>query len=160
MEAYGRRLRAYARHTRCSEDEVEEILWDVWALAADSESSFVHVSDAWPLLKALVQPVCAARVRNWRREVRADPLGSMSDLSHAGLAAQLAMQAAWDSWWDGAWKCLGRQERLAVDFRFRWGWDYPYIAAGLEVNESTARSYVARGLARLRNYAEEFPPPA
>ena len=150
-------MRLYARSTKGSEGEVEEIEWDVWALLALNEAHVMSAADPWPVLQAALRTVCAERVRAWRRE-SALPESLVARVP-PDVPSVLRESQLWDEWWLGAWAALSPRQRIAVDFRYRWGMPFDIVAAALDVSESTARVHVSAGLGRLRNYARVFPPP-
>ena len=51
---YERRLKAYARRTRCEADQVEEMVQDTWALAVEHEADLRHSAQPWDDLHRLV----------------------------------------------------------------------------------------------------------
>lgn len=143
------RLRAYASRTRCSEGEVEEILWDVWERAVGSEDTLRSCDDQWPIIAALLRAVCAERLRVWRREI------SFATSSVDGLPTTFPETNEQDEQdrWNAvamAMQGLSTHQRLAVDFRYRWGWPYWGIAAAIDCDETTARVHVLRALRKLQ----------
>lgn len=146
------RLRAYARRTRCSSGEEEEIAWDVWQLAAQHEDLITNCQNQWPLLRGFLRQVCAERLRVWRNE-SATVRGAIGGLRGPGDHA-ITRDV---EWLDGAMQSLPKQQRLAVDFRYRWSWPYWAVAAALECEEATARVHVFKGLQKLREIALRLP---
>lgn len=154
---FDRRLRAYCRTLRCSDDEVEDILWDVWQEATAAEAALDALADPWPILQSLVRRVCAIRLRGWRREC---PLDGESVIAQTANDEEvLESREALRVWADHLLGELPEQQRLAIDFRFRWGWPYWAVSAAIDVSEPTARVHVARGLRRIRALARRSPPP-
>ena len=157
MPSYGRRLHAYARRTRCSDEEASDIVAEVWSIALTHEHRLSEEADHWPTLRSIARKVCAGRVGVWRREV--------SFLSHAVTTAQEETDAgdrnptALRDWWLVVRDKLSDQPRIAVDMRFRWGWRYEHVSWALGCTESTARVHVKRGLAKLRDLVRSLPPP-
>ena len=155
--SYGRRLLAYARRTRCSEDEATDIVAEVWSVALTKEETLKGEDDRWPVLRTIARAVCADRVRVWRREA---PL-CLSDtlVPLADSAATNVDESALHYWWLVVRDELSGQQRTAVDFRFRWGWSYEHVSWALGCTESTARVHVKRGIAKLRDIVRGLPPP-
>lgn len=152
---FDRRLRAYCRTLRCSDDEVEDILWDVWQEATAEESRLGASADAWPILQSLVRRACAVRLRDWRRECPLDEERVIAQpVDDAEVFENRNTMRAWADHLLGE---LSEKQRLAVDFRFRWGWPYWAVAAAIDATEPTARVHVARGMCRLRSLARSGP---
>lgn len=153
---FERRARPYCRRLRCSEDEIDEILWDLWQEATEHEQALAASIDQWPLLRCLLRQLCAARARSWRREF---PLSEKhADVENTEPDGPVEAQDPGES----IGRLLGdlpEKQRLAVDFRCRWGWPYWAVAAALDTSEPTARVHVARGLARLRHLVAALLPP-
>lgn len=141
------RLRAYLGRTGCSDDRVEEVLWDVWALAAEHEEELRLADEVWPTLHDLLKRAWAARRRHWRRESRFER--QMDDSRLREPDPQLWDDATYE-WVASALAALPKRQRAAVDFRFRWEWPYWAIAAALDTTEVSARVLVSRGLSALR----------
>lgn len=157
IRSFDPRLRAYCRTLRCSDDDAEDILWDVWQEATASESNLKASSDPWSILQLLARRACAARVRTWRRERPLDDENLSVETSDDDPA--LENRFALRIWSDRLLGGLPEKQRLAIDFRFRWGWPYWAVAAAIDTAEATARVHVARGLRRLRSLARRSPPP-
>ena len=153
------RLHAYLSHLPCSRSERREIFWDVWAAAFESESNILSARDPWLALAPVLRAVCAERVGAWRTEAKfasearamvIEPgSNAMATNAEAGIADSSLCTIARLEWADVALRQLPPNERLAVDYRHRWGWPYPLVGAALSISESSARVYVARGLARI-----------
>lgn len=153
---YHARLRAYCRFLRCRPEEVDELLWDVWHEAIESEAALAASDDQWPILKRLACTACSA----WRRQRRrARPIEDDAAIEVTDTVEERDRDWVLRVWTERVLAALPEKQRLAVDFRFRWGWPYWAVAAGIETSEPTARVHVARGLQRLRRLAQEFPPP-
>lgn len=152
------RLRAYCHTLRCSDDDAEEILWDVWQEATASEPSLVASSDQWPILQLLVRRACAVRVRGWRRERPLHDQGLTAEMIDGDEA--LEYQHALRSWTHQLLCELPEKQRIAVEYRCRWGWPYWAVAAAMDSAEPTTRVHFALGLRRLRSLARRSPPPA
>jgi len=135
-------MRAYARTMRRREDEIDEVVWDIWDEAVWLEQRLTVATDPWEVLLPIVRHACAATMRRGRREqpiVREFTMASGLEGDESSLCDRV----------DDLLQQLPEQQRKAVDFRFRWGWPYWAIAAGLETAEVTARVHVGRGLRRL-----------
>lgn len=84
------RLRAYLGRTGCSDDRVEEVLWDVWALAAEHEEELRLADEVCqrprmdaPRSVGSVPPAKRSSItetftRHARRDTRADVLSAPS----------------------------------------------------------------------------------
>jgi len=106
--------------------------------------------DPWPILVHLLRPLCARRVTWARKEL---PIGDVPiDSSGDSIDLQMNRQVLID-WMVRRLVDLPEQQRLAVDFRYRWGWPYWAIAAGIGTSEPTARVHLTRGVRRLRQFA-------
>lgn len=119
------RARSYCRRIRCSEGEVDEILWDLWQEAAECEHLLIISRDQWPLLLDLLRRLCARQVRSWRRECRMED-GNV-ELSCCEQAASLEAPDV-HGWISGLMEQLPPKQRQAIDFRLRWGWPYWAVA--------------------------------
>jgi RNA polymerase sigma factor (sigma-70 family) len=140
---YDRRIRAYARTTHCRNDEIDELVWDVWAEAVPLEAQLRTCREPWDILLPLVRRACADTVRRIRRE---RSLGGDVAVAPSREADEISLRLRMDA----LLRKLPKQQRKAVDFRFRWGWPYWAVAAALGIAESTARVHVARGMRTLR----------
>jgi RNA polymerase sigma factor (sigma-70 family) len=149
------RLRAYLRRMRCNEEDIEEIVWDIWEEVANSESSGESTDDQWVVVESILRRNCARRARQWRHERPLDP-DEQIQMCHDETSLDLADLRTWANQLLGE---LPPQQRLAVDLRCRWGWPYWAVAAALDAAEPTARVHVARGLHQLRTLAQVRPPP-
>ncbi len=157
MRSYGRRLHAYARRTRCSDEEASDIVAEVWSIALTHEHRLSEEADHWPILWSIARKVCAGRVRVWRRELHCLSQAVIPPLEEtdAGDRNSTALR----NWWLVAGDQLSDQQRIAVDLRFRWGWCYEHVSWALGCTESTARVHVKRGLAKLRDIVRSLPLP-
>ena len=153
---FERRVRPYCRRMRCSEGEIDEILWDLWQEATEHEQALAASSDQWPLLRCILRQLCATRARSWRRESRLED--HHLDVAYGGGDEPAGGQDLYELV-PRLLAGLPAKQRLAVDFRFRWGWPYWAVAAAIDTAEPTARVHVARGLRRLREFAREGCPP-
>jgi DNA-directed RNA polymerase specialized sigma24 family protein len=150
------RIRAYCRTLRCSNDDVEELLWDVWQEAAASECTLAASTDHWPILQLHARRVCARRSRWLRRErTLYDNHGALQNDSGDVTDNQQILR----KWADQLLRVLPEKQRTAIEYRCRWGWPYWAVAAALDSAEPTARVHVGRGLRHLRVLARRFPPP-
>jgi DNA-directed RNA polymerase specialized sigma24 family protein len=149
------RLRAYVRRTQCSTGEADELIADLWALAVEHEDALVGSVDPWLVLRPLLARLCAGNVRVWRHEVERDAfVDAAGDPSeHDRLGHLLALR----SWWALASKSLSEQQRLAVDFRFRWEWSFLEVAGALGVTEATAGACASRAREVERPHQGESP---
>jgi RNA polymerase sigma-70 factor (ECF subfamily) len=155
---YNRRLRAYFRRARWAGDEIEDLVWDAWALALEREGELHTTADLWPMLRKAAAQASAGRLRVRRHEVPLpDGLVAAAPADARAESEDDAQTLAhWNKW---ALAQLPKQQRLAVDYRHRWSWPYWVVAAAVDTTESTARGHVRRGLAALRKIAVESPPP-
>ena len=71
------------------------------------------------------------------------------------VSATLGDLESWIGWLPLALRLLPEKQRIAVDFRYRWGMPYWAVAAAIETTDVGARVCVCRGLARLRTLAGE-----
>lgn len=151
------RLRAYCRTLRCSEDDIEDILWDIWQEATASKPTLATSNDQWPILHLLARRICATRARWWRRECPLDDNDHVTASIDPGelLDSQQELRV----WADQILGRLPEKQRLAIEYRCRWGWPYWAVAAALDSAEPTARVHVARGLRHLRTLTQQSPPP-
>lgn len=153
---YHARLRAYCRFLWCRPEDVDELLWDVWHEAIESEATLAASDDHWPILKRLACTACSARRRQRRRE---RPIEDDAAIEVTNAVEERDRDRVLRDWTERILAALPEKQRLAVDFRFRWRWPYWVVAAAIETSEPTARVYVARGLQRLRRLANQRPPP-
>ena len=153
---YDRRLRGYCRRVRCTDDEINQIVWDVWQEATDHETQLAESGDQWPVLHAIVRARCAAHVQTYRHEVPFENQDVAVEDNAVDDADERRQRM--QEWAVEALERLPDKQRRAVDYRFRWGWSYDIVAAALETAEPTARVHVARALRRLREIARESPP--
>lgn len=151
---FERRARPYCRRLRCSESEIDEILWDLWQEATEQEQALVASSDQWPLLRNLLRQLCRTRLRSWRRE--SCPYDKDVDVAQPDSDEPLEELQIHD-WLSQSLADLSAKQRLAVDFRYRWGWPYWAVAAAIDTAEPTARVHVVRGIRRLRELAKQSP---
>jgi DNA-directed RNA polymerase specialized sigma24 family protein len=155
---FDRRLRAYLRRARWNECEIEELVWDTWALAVEREETLTASSDPWPALRALAAGASARRLRMRRHEL----LGATGVLNAAQTGDTVESgddERALARWTERVLAQLPTQQRVAVDFRYRWRWPYWVVAVAIETTESTARVHAWRGLDKLRRIAADCPPP-
>jgi hypothetical protein len=133
------------------------MLWDVWALAAESDLAVLEREDGWATLRPLVQEVSRTCVRRARYERPLfDPaLGSRD----SGTARRREMNGsellAWEA---AALASLSHQQRVVVDLRYRYGLPDDVIAKALDICEATVRVHAMRGLGHLREFAKHRPP--
>ena len=153
IRRYDYRLHAYARTTRCDDDQADDLVRELWALAVSCEDELLACAEPWQKLRCLMARVCAAYVRRARREQRAER--TAPDLTAGGCSdrdcsdAEVQAQATWDRV-TLAMQLLSPRERDAVILRHLWGWPYWAVAAGLGVHEATARVHVLHGPRKLR----------
>jgi DNA-directed RNA polymerase specialized sigma24 family protein len=160
---FDRRLRAYLRCGRWSDQEVEELLWEVWSMAVEVEDTLAASRDRWPVLRELAARASSRLLRVRRRErlsrCWADD-GTVLDVWQLVDAELDSVETEPLRIWTAAVLMqLSEQQRLAVDYRYRWGWPYWAVAAAIDIAEPTARVHASRGLERLRKIAERCPPP-
>lgn len=159
MSRYGRPLRAYLRRTQADEVAVEDMLWDVWALAVDSEAEIFDADDPWLLFRRLGRQVARMQVRRSRREQRLTTdvqVEANSDL--VGAPAERQVRAPILAWQATALAMLTERQRVIVDLRYRYSIPDEVIALALGISESTLRVHAKRALDRLRAYAQISPP--
>ena len=158
MLRFEKRLRTYLRRAKWNDCEIEELLWDTWALAVESEDKLTASSDPWPALRTLAAEASSRRLRVRRHELvsAADVLSAAEagDREESTGDAQILAR-----WTERVMAQLPPQQRVAVDFRYRWRWPYWAVAAAIGTTESTARVHVWRGLDKLRRIAADCPPP-
>src|SRR4051794_22773840 len=65
---FDRRIRGYARTTQCDEQEVDEIVWNVWDDAVAAEEQLAAAADPWDVLLPIVRGACAGTMRRVRHE--------------------------------------------------------------------------------------------
>ena len=150
IRTFDARLRQYALRTRCSQGEADEIIWDTWQRAVACEQALVAARDKWQVLHPLIKRRCAERLRVWRRET--DRLDDGPDPRTEDERARLDPREA-GGWLSRAVLELSERQRLAVEYRCRWGWPYWAVAAAIDCSEPTARVHVHRGLEKLRAFA-------
>jgi RNA polymerase sigma factor (sigma-70 family) len=157
IAGYDGRLHAYCRFLRCEPEDANEVLWDIWQEAIELEPTLAASVDQWPILKRLARSACSARRRQRGRErsIEDDLAIEVTDTVEERDGERVLR-----AWTESVLAVLPEKQRLAVDFRFRWGWPYWAVAAAIETSERTARVHVARGLHRLRRLAHEVAPPA
>jgi RNA polymerase sigma factor (sigma-70 family) len=158
MTGFDGRLRGYLLRARIQQDDVDEVLWDVWQLAVEQEKAICAAIDPWDVIKPLVRLVCRELVRRHRHETPSDP-NRFDETPSQPEAPSIDYDAALRSWLDDALKCLTVKQRLAVDYRIRKGWSYSRIARAIRSTEGAARVHVANARRRLKQYAAELPPP-
>ena len=150
---YGYRLRAYARKTRCDDDQADDLVRELWALAVSCEDELLACAEPWQKLRCLMARVCAAYIRQVRRdrriEYRASELAADGCPDRDCSNGEIQEQASWDRV-TLAMQSLTARQRDAVILRHLWGWPYWAVAAGLGVHEATARVHVLHGLRKLR----------
>jgi len=158
MLRFDRQLCAYLRRAKWNEREIQELVWDTWALAVENEDTLTASTDPWPALRGLAAAASRRRLR-----VRRYELVSAADVLSAAQAGDTEESTgdrqALARWTERVLAQLPMQQRVAVDLRYRWRWPYWAVAAAIETTESTARVHVWRGLAKLRRLAAHFPPP-
>jgi RNA polymerase sigma factor (sigma-70 family) len=152
IATFDSRIRAYLRFVPCSQDEAEEILWDVWAMAAEEEAEMMG-TDPWPAIVRLIRAACRSRAGTWRHEQAGDKAAALAEprqdtgesvVDDTDLLADV----------ENALASLPATQRAAVDYHYRWGWPYQIVAAALDCTEVTARVHAHRGLTRLRGVIE------
>jgi DNA-directed RNA polymerase specialized sigma24 family protein len=151
IEKWTPQMRRYLAAVPCSSGEREEIIWDVWASAADHETGLLDTPRQWLILRTLLRAECAARVRTWSREYldeRVSDLAVELEVPPPDPVSMDVLLRALDT--------LPRVERLAVDFRHRWGWSYRLVAGAMGISEGAARVAVSRGLGRLRQLLASY----
>lgn len=154
---YQSRLHAYCRSLRCDRSACDDLLWDVWYDAVKAEEAIAAAADPWPILKRLARNVCESRMRRWRREHPLD--NDVVPEEHRDAVEEADVENALQTWADRILRSLPEKQRIAVDFRCRWGWPYWAVAAAIDASEPTARVHVARALRRLRDLVRQTPPP-
>jgi RNA polymerase sigma factor (sigma-70 family) len=150
------RIRAYVAKTRCSDDEVEEITFDVIAELVEREATFVLSDDLWRFTLPILRNCCSVAVRRWRREAHGggdslDLLESKPPEEREDYNSHLRI------WFREALAALSPQERLAIGHHILHNRGYHDIAAAMETSEGNVRRHVSGGLKRLRERGS--PPP-
>lgn len=151
---YSRRVRGYARRAHCHE-VADDILWDVWQMATERETELMGAPDCWPILHDLVKAVLHDRKRAALYERELDAEATKTEAPQPEAAEEIRARDDLIEWALGALHELTEKQRLAVDYRFRWNWPYRIVAAAIDSSEPTTRVHVMRGLARLRQMADD-----
>lgn len=155
MRATGERLRSEAERLLKVRECAEEVLQDTWVRvwhAADTYDPDVARPMTW--LLRIVQNRAIDRLRAQRRQrectVELDDtvIGQLADPA-AGPEAQLLARSR-QAQLARALRTLSREQRLAMSLMLDRGFSHPEIAASCRVPESTARTWVRRGLLRLQ----------
>ena len=144
---YEPRLMRYAWRTHCSRGEAEEIVADVWADVSCLGADLTLQANPWPQLLEAVRRCCAERMRAWRREA-GEPTAFVIDEARSD-EPETDLEA-WRAWWQAASWSLSEQQRIAVTFRYLWGWSMADLALVLGATEVTARVHLSRAIRRLK----------
>jgi DNA-directed RNA polymerase specialized sigma24 family protein len=162
MARYTGPLVGYFRKTKAGPDDVTELLGDVWAAAVEMEPAIFGASDPWPILHAIAKPIAVEWKARARHEIPlADAMPSAAVASEAPGPdlSERERRAPMLLWQAAALATLSEKQRSVVDLRIRYGIPDDMLAEALNIPRSTLRVYAKRGLARLRQYAREYPPP-
>lgn len=146
------RFRAYVRRLQCADEEVEQIVWDVWQMAVEHEAEILSASDPWLVLGPLLKLRCRERVRVWRHE-RPWTDAEFGAVVVPEISETATAESFPENWVDSALRSLPYKQRFAIDYRIRWGWPYWAVAGAIGTTEGAARVCVARGLQALRKLA-------
>ena len=151
LTKYERTIRGYLRAAHLEGADEDEAYWDVIALAEEYEEA-LHRDDTWPAVRAIVRQACAERSRFTRRHTPVDAnfLEQHSIQSDTDSEDDVVEREALLARAESLLRELPRQQRLGITLRYSVGLDYRLVAAGLGVNENTARVHVSRGLQALR----------
>ncbi len=138
--------------------EAEEVLWGVWATAADKETELSGSGDASGVLDATVREESARHVHVRRYEVGGtDVVAGIGGESEESPDAETTDAETSVRWIQRAWWCLTPMQRVVLKLRFWQSWAYRRIAALTGMPEATARSHASQGLTRLRRFATTDP---
>lgn len=158
IERFDHRLRAYLQRARWNPGEIEDLVWDIWGAAVEFEESFANCHNPWSILRQLAADASASHLRVRRHELsQGDSIARLPSRDHLRESPDEAQLRR--AWIDRALGQLSEKQRLAVDYRHRWGWPYWAVAAAVGTAEPTARVHAMRGLERLRRIAKACPPP-
>jgi|SRR6185503_2291701 len=152
MDQYRQRLVAYAHRVLGDRDEAEDIVQEVF-LRAPKASRLRDAKSLTGWLYAVCYRLAVDRLRARNRRARAlESLGAPGEAESVESEAQRREEA------ERAQKALaGLDEpyRAAVRLRYLEGLEFPEIAHRLGTIERTARTWVGRGLTRLRERLRE-----
>jgi DNA-directed RNA polymerase specialized sigma24 family protein len=146
--SYERRINAYVRRIPCTGDERANIVADTWVLAVDHERELSEATDPWVVLGGVLREACASNARSSRREAIVHHHRFLDPAENDRACATDDKRL-----WAGinrAMISLTEKQRLAVAYRYLWGWPYWAVAAAIETSEAAARVQVSRGLANLQ----------
>ncbi len=154
------RLRGYLRRIRCDDlDDIENLIWDIWADLCDREPDVNLQGDAWTLILPFVRERCAAYVRRRRHEVCFSTRELDSIVDHAPVdEADAEQDIAIRTWLLTLLSQLPERQRVAITCRIQRGLPYRLVALEIGAPEATARVYVKRGLSTLRRLAKTTDP--
>ncbi len=153
------RISAYLRKPPFTAEEREDIVCDVRAEMLAVASATDDTPARWAAALRVLRRECAARMRRRRHE---SPLGdciaNVPDDPEIACADEAAPPDL-PSWLARALQALPFKQRYAVDYRYRWGWDYDIVAAAIESTPGAARKAACLGLKKMREFARDDPPP-
>lgn len=158
-----RRLRSYVRHVSREDDDVAELIAETWSRAWTCKADFLIAPDPATSLICIAREVCRDWMRARRHEVTLCETDGDGDVEpEASTCGSMSIEEAQGQqrWADRVLSQLTQQQRLAVDYRYRWSWSYEVIAAAMDTSEATARVHAWRGLRRLRAVVASDPLPA
>jgi DNA-directed RNA polymerase specialized sigma24 family protein len=149
------RASAYIRCVTRDADERSDILADVVALCWTDRRCLLDAVDPGALVLGHVRNVCRVWKNNRRHDVivGADAVLDASSEACEDESMSVRTAQARIAWAERILSTLTPQQRVAVDFRCRWGWPYEIIAHVLDASEATARVHVWRGLRNLQRVA-------
>lgn len=142
------RIRSYVRRTRLSDEEVEEIVWDVWQVAVEHEPE-LSVPEPWPVLRGIARTLCNEHVGRRRRE--RVPWGDLGSRESDVLRSSAILSSDALVWLSRAISELPYKQRLVAEYRLLRRLPFRVVAEVIGTSEVTARVHAMRAVARLRH---------
>jgi DNA-directed RNA polymerase specialized sigma24 family protein len=156
------RVRAYIRRVSRDDDDIADLLAETRCLAWLGRAEL----PADPLPIDVMIRYAREACRKWmvmrRHETPLDEVGTAMTPHQGGMGVDsLSLEEAleWQRWSERVLGRLSPQQRLAVDYRYRWSWDYGYVAAAIGSTEVASRVNAHRGVRRLGMIIANDPPP-
>lgn len=146
-------LAEYARRILRDDHEAEDVAQEV-ALRAREAPRDAGSLGAW--LRAVCYRVAIDRVRSRRRRARIERGLDVREATEGSLVLEEVARASEAAGVRARVGELPEPYRSALRLRYLEGLEFPEIARRLAAKERTARTWVARGLARLREDAGEI----
>lgn len=156
------RLQAYIRRVTSDADEANDLLAETLGRAWMDAPTLLGAAMPGDLLVNHARLVCGEWVSDHRqrtlsvRHLRSE--AEMSILPDDAMSVEAA--TAMRDWANRVLARLSDKQRIAVDFHYRWGFSYEFIAQVLGAKPSTVRVHVHRGLRHLREFVREDPWPS